>query len=279
MATPTIIDKWLHVTQDGYAGVIRYSSRTMAPKAIFIHIQEGNTWGSWQHFHTVTASSTVLLGKNGDIWRLVPEDKAPWTNGDVQSPTAKGLALINRYGPDPNRYALTIECEGFTGEPVPEAQMNSLVWQVQDWQKRYGLTNADLYRHADGNSVTRPRCPGDALFNELMRRLSATPEPAPAPTPEYPAPLHIPQADGSDPVVMLDNGAVLILAPLTVEAVNDTARLQTAWAGGKPIGPKIGKGEQFAVRRLIINADKSMYWYTKFATRVRYEDTKIIGLG
>lgn len=184
---PKIIDKWLHVTQDGYDGVVKYSTRSMAPRAIFIHIQEGSNWGSWQWFHQVQASSTVLLGKNGDIWRIVPEDKAPWTNGDVKSPTARGTALMNKFGWDPNLYSLTIETEGFSGHTVPELQMQSLVWQVQDWQKRYGLTNADVYRHADVNQVTRPGCPGDALFNELMRRLeSGTPQPEPSPKPEKP---------------------------------------------------------------------------------------------
>lgn len=173
MTQPRIIDKFLHLNNgDGYPAVIKYSSRTMAPKAIFVHIQEGSNWGSYQWFHQVQASSTVLIGKNGDIWRLVPEDKAPWTNGDTRNPTAKGLALLNKYGWDANRYSLTIETEGFSGDGVPDAQMQSVVWQIRDWQKRYNIPNSMIFRHADVNTVTRPRCPGDAYFNRLMAVLN-----------------------------------------------------------------------------------------------------------
>ena len=169
MTQPKIIDRWLHTNNaDGYPAVIKYSSRTMSPVAIFVHIQEGSNWGSYQHFHSVQASSHVLIAKNGDIWRLVPEDKAAWTNGDTRNPTAKGLALLNKYGWDANRYSLTIETEGFSGDVVPSAQLQAVVWQIRDWQKRYNIPNSMIFRHADVNTVTRPRCPGDAYFNRLM---------------------------------------------------------------------------------------------------------------
>jgi hypothetical protein len=188
METPNIIDRWLHVGQYDAWGTWwngverRYVGRYgMSPKIIVIHIQEGNNWGSWQHFHSVTASSTVFVGKNGDIWRLVPESDAPWTNGDVMSPTAKGREIINKWGADPNFYTLSIETEGYTGEfPKSEAQMNSVVWQVKQWQALYNIDKYYIVRHADLNQVTRPNCPGDAYFEELMRRLDAA---APAPVP------------------------------------------------------------------------------------------------
>lgn len=184
---PTVIDRWLHVGQFDAWGTWynavhrRYIGRFgMQPRIIVIHIQEGNNWGSWQHFHVVSASSTVLIGKNGDIWRLVPESDAPWTNGDVSSPTALGREIINKWGADPNIYSLTIECEGYTGQEVPEAQMNSIVWQVQQWQQRYVIDDYYVIRHADINQDTRPRCPGDALFAEVKRRIGSD---VPAPTP------------------------------------------------------------------------------------------------
>lgn len=151
----------------------KYSSRYgMAPKAIFIHIQEGSNWGSWLWWYdNVQASSTILLSKTGEIWQVVPEHLAPWTNGDVMSPTSRGRALINRWGGNPNTYSLTIELEGFTGNTVPDAQKKALVWQVREWMRKYNLTVDDVYRHADVNQVTRPRCPGDAIFNWLIAEL------------------------------------------------------------------------------------------------------------
>lgn len=173
--TPNIIDRYLHVAQLGYPAVNRrYIGRGgMSPKAIFVHIQDGNNLGSWQWFHTVTASATVLIGKNGDIWRLVPEEDGPWTNGDVQSPTARGRDLLNRYGADPNYYTLSIETEGFTTEwPKEQAQLDSVLWQIRTWRQKYpSITKVFIFRHADVNQVTRPACPGDTYFSYLMDHL------------------------------------------------------------------------------------------------------------
>ena len=106
---------------------------------------------------------------------------------------------------------------------------------------------------------------------------TVAPEPEPdRPRPNYPAAVRIPEAEeGTEPVV-LDNGAVLIHSPLTVKAKKSTPRLLYA-GGSTPVGEDIPAGAEFAVRRLIINADGSMYWYTPYATRVRYEDTEIVG--
>jgi hypothetical protein len=178
---PNIIDKYLHVAQDGYAAVNRrYIGRFgMSPKIIVLHIQEGNNWGSWQHFHVVSASSTVLIGKNGDIWRLVPESDSPWTNGDVAAPSAKGWAVINKFGADPNVYSLTIETEGFTGEwPKDQRQLDSVVWQIKTWMEKYNIPIEYVLRHADINSVSRPNCPGNAFFNYVISKLqNVTPKP------------------------------------------------------------------------------------------------------
>lgn len=169
--TPRIIDKFLHVSQDGYAGVERRIRGRfgMAPKIIVLHIQEGSNSGSWQHFHSVSASSTVLIGKNGDIWRLVPEEDGPWTNGDVNQPSALGREVIDKWGADPNVYTLSIETEGFTGEwPKTQAQLNSVVWQVKQWMTKYGIPVHYVLKHADINNVDRHYCPGDAFYNYVI---------------------------------------------------------------------------------------------------------------
>lgn len=162
MAQPTVINKWLNVSQDGYSGVVRYHSRGgMAPKIIVLHVQEGSNWGSWQWFHQVKASATVMIGKNGDVWRIVDESVAPWTNGDVQSPSYYMQTIMNRYGWDPNTYSLTIEREGFSRERY-SAQDESIVWQVRDWMQRYGIPAAMVIGHYEVNSVDRPNCPDPA---------------------------------------------------------------------------------------------------------------------
>lgn len=191
MSAPRILDYWLHVAQHGYPAVIRYHERNQTPKIIVIHIQEGWNFGSWQHFHAVKASSTVLIGKNGDIWRLVDESKSPWTNGDVNLPSALGRSMINAYGSDPNTYSLTIEVEGFSGDAVPKAQLDSIVWQVKEWQRKYNIPTARILKHADFNSVSRPNCPGNALFNMVISSIN-TGSPVPSPSPSIPTQYAIP---------------------------------------------------------------------------------------
>lgn len=174
---PNIIDMWLHVAQSGWPAVERrYIGRFGAqPKIIVLHIQQGTNWGSWQHFHNVSASATVEIGKNGDIWRLVPESDAPWTNGDVNNPSALGREVINKWGSDPNIYSLTIETEGMSGEAAPQAQIDSIVWQISTWMQKYNIPLRYVLRHADINSVDKAFCPGNALYNTVISRLSNVP--------------------------------------------------------------------------------------------------------
>jgi hypothetical protein len=180
MSTPTIIDKYLHVTQDGYAGVNRRYPNQNGQNIIVLHIQEGSSWGSWTWFHNVSASSTIFANRDGTIWRLVPETDGPWTNGDVSSPTATGRRVINAWGSDPNLYTLSIETEGFASSnnsmgwlawPKPQAQLDAIVWQVKEWMKKYDVAIENVIRHADINQVSRPGCPGDSLYNYVIARI------------------------------------------------------------------------------------------------------------
>lgn len=154
--------------------------------------------------------------------------------------------------------------------------------------KARGLSvNAGLVQH---NMWTRKNCPAlmrannNAIWNktfvpmvkEFYDGTTPAPTPSPSPSPSYPSAIRIPEADeGTDPLI-LDNGSVLIHSPLTVKTTRPTPRL--LYAGGDDrVGPDIPAGSDFVVQRLIINKDGSMYWYTPYATRVRYEDTRIIG--
>jgi hypothetical protein len=276
---PVVLDKWLHVAQMGYAAVERrYIGRFgYNPKVIFVHIQEGNNWGSWQHFHVVTASSTVMIGKNGDIWRLVPESDAPWTNGDVQSPTAIGWEVINQWGADPNVYTLSIETEGFTGEDVPDAQFKSVVWQVWTWMQKYNIPLKYVLRHADVNSVTRPNCPGNAYYNRLIEELktmSVTQEPV------YVAPSKVFDAAGAEWSGASDltiNGALFHGDVRTVTLANDDTNFyKFATFQSAETRKPMNKGEQVSVIGWVTGAEKngeSRWWITKYYSRLFVGDT------
>lgn len=188
--TPKIVEAWLTEPYMHLPGVIRYHNRNWAGvQAIVIHVQEGWNNGTKQHFRAVKASSTVLISRTGLIERLVPEDKAPWTNGDVNRPDAQVRELMAKFGNDPNTWSLTIECEGFTGGlPYSEEQYQSILWQVRDWRKRYG--KVPVLAHRQINSVTRPNCPEPPggkflprLYADLASDTPTPPTPKPTPTP------------------------------------------------------------------------------------------------
>jgi N-acetyl-anhydromuramyl-L-alanine amidase AmpD len=201
---PTIIDKWLHVAQDGYPAVHRrYIGRYGAkPKIIVLHIQQGTNSGSWQHFHSVSASATVLIGRNGDIWRLVPEEDSPWTNGDVYNPTAKAQAIRNAYGSDPNVYTLSIETEGYSyapnamgweSWPHPQKQIDSVVWQIKQWMTKYNIPIDMVVPHKIFNTRDKQLCPGDPYYDHIMKALDSggTTDPV-----EYATPSPVLTSDG-----------------------------------------------------------------------------------
>lgn len=188
--TPRIVDSWLtepyRVSPNQVLpGQVRYHNRNWAGiQGIVVHVQEGWNNGTKQHFRVVKASSTVLIARDGLIERLVPEDKAPWTNGDVMNPDSQIRALMNKYGPDPNTWTLTIECEGFVnGLPYSENQYQSVLWQIRDWRRKYGPI--PVLAHRQINSVTRWSCPeppGGKFLPRLYADLASgsTPTPAPA---------------------------------------------------------------------------------------------------
>ena len=156
---PKVIDSWLTEPYMGLPGRVRYHNRNWAGiQGIVVHVQEGWNNGTKQHFRAVKASSTVLISRTGLIERLVPESKAPWTNGDVMNPDSQIRALMAKYGPDPNTWTLTIECEGFTGGlPYSEEQYQAILWQIREWRKKYG--KVPVLAHRQINSVTRTNCP------------------------------------------------------------------------------------------------------------------------
>lgn len=134
------------------------------PQAIVLHIQEGTSKTSlayWLNTPGVQASSNVMVNRDGTLLRIIWDVDGPWTNGDVNSPSARGQAIIARNGnTNPNNYSLTIEAEGYATQDLTPAQATTLCWMVWEWMNRYNLTIDDIYRHADFNNVTRSNCPG-----------------------------------------------------------------------------------------------------------------------
>jgi len=294
-AKPVIVDKWLHVDQSGYKGVIRYfpnrydaSARvTGKPSWIVLHIQQGSSWGSWQHFHNVQASSTVTIQRDGSIWRLVPEEHGPWTNGDDMFPTSTGQRLVDLPG-NSNIWSLSIETEGFSyapnpagwsAWPKPEAQINAIVWQVIDWMRRYNIPLANVIRHKDLNTRDKWICPGDDLFSEVINRVRAITNTSGGNV-SYAQPRPIVLADGktwngtADVVV---NGLTFHADIKTVKAAKTGANFRQ-WASRDAAltrgvaSPGDGFGVIGWVRGETV-AKEDRWWITKTGSRVHVLDT------
>lgn len=279
---PNIYDWWLHEDRwvDGvfYPGVTRrYINRAgYHEKVIVLHIQEGVNLGSWQHFHSVKASSTVLIAKNGDIWRLVPESDGPWTNGDTCSATAKGREIMNAFGPDANYYSLTIETEGYWWEwPKPQAQLDAVVWQVKEWMKKYGIPKSRVIRHADINQCDRANCPGDAYYNYVMARLDDDTVAAPKYSAPQPIMVDGKKWDGTKDVTVGDVTFYGDIKEVTVGAKGAVCR---QWATDDALKTRsdLKKGTTFNALGWVHGEKidgESRWWVTKNWSRIHVGQT------
>ena len=114
-----------------------FPGRPHGIRAIFLHVQEGRTvdsLGWWARGKGVQASSSVIVDLDGRIVRCVPDDRGPWTNGEVRNPSPRGKALLERHpGVNPNVYSVTLEAEGFSAGEHPEAQLRSIAWMCRAW--------------------------------------------------------------------------------------------------------------------------------------------------
>jgi len=165
-----------------------------APAVIVLHIQEGSTIGSLEHFvhgryadgSRVQASCTVTVQRDGSILRVIPEEHGPWTNGAVRTPSARGRAVVARGG-NPNIWTLSLEMEGRHNRAITEAQLIAAEWWVRDAAARHAipLDRNHILRHADIDSVQRAHCPG-LYFEPLVQRLVTPPPEEPPDAPEPP---------------------------------------------------------------------------------------------
>lgn len=147
--------------------------------AIVNHIMEGTLAGTDSHFRYVDASTHFGIGRNGEIWQWVDLEDAAWGNGDVKLPNWR---LLPPVGISPNLVTVSIEHEGYTGQPLTPEQAKA-TFELQAWlcQELNIKPSADtIIGHYALNSVSRARCPGDAfpwaqLFQYLEKALTPVP--------------------------------------------------------------------------------------------------------
>lgn len=75
-------------------------------------------------------------------------------------------------------------------------------------------------------------------------------------------------------VVTMSDGTKAFYVGDVVEAVRETPRLQLAFADAEVVEDPIEKGEQFSVEWLFTADDGELYFYSRWATRIKADDTK-----
>lgn len=151
--------------------------RLLPIKAVVLHIAQGGAVGSldWLTNPKSQVSSHFFITKAGEIVQLVPLDKTAWANGlrwAGQWLTPSGKPVKPRWtgliaGKNPNRYTISIEHEGKTGEPLTtamaEAQNKLLIWLAGQCGWPTYAVGQNLIGHGDINPIDRPFCPGTAF--------------------------------------------------------------------------------------------------------------------
>jgi N-acetyl-anhydromuramyl-L-alanine amidase AmpD len=198
--------KWVGSPYFGYPDGV-HGRNGYKPIAVVLHIAEGSLAGcdAWFNSPNNTGSSTqYCVGKNGEIHQYVSEDDAAWGNGQVNKPSWPLLIQdVN-----PNLYTISIEHEGFTGEPWTEPMFNTDVWLVGQIIQRWNIPidKDHIIGHYRIDSVNRARCPGTGLpWDRLFAALAA----------QQPTPVPVPTPPEDDQIKKLQDQIAALLAKLT----------------------------------------------------------------
>jgi hypothetical protein len=188
---------------DWYPGAVQvpgsranaYPSRHgYVPEAVVLHIMEGSLAGcdSWFANPNAGAGAHFGIGKNGIVHQYYPLHMAPFANGVIEPGYSAKLIDANG-GANPNYWTVSIEHEGFSGDPVPQAQYDASV-ALSIWLFLYvfypgGATHVTVDRqhilqHADISPLSRIGCPGwtepymATYINEVSTTIEAATEDA-----------------------------------------------------------------------------------------------------
>lgn len=161
-----------------------------AHKGLVLHIEQGSNHGtdSWFHNPQAQVSAHFGVGKDGSVFQWVDTDDTAWAE----------MAG--------NHYWISVENEGYSGQPLTQAQEESVAklfaWAAKlyhfPFQVTADPTGTGLGHHAMGGSDWggHTQCPGEPVVQQKpyivnrARQLADAPAPTPKPAPKPPAPQH-----------------------------------------------------------------------------------------
>lgn len=182
---PTIAEVLSTPNKNGYAGERRV-------EAVVVHITQGGELGvkSWFANPESRAATHYLVCRDGRIIQFCdPRTDSPLANGKVGKPNLT-KATVRRWvdaGINPNLRTVSIECEGWSGQPITEAQVESITaltaWLCQEFA--LAPSAETILKHADIDAVDRAGCPGPAypyeqIVSAVQERLAPKPDDEPS---------------------------------------------------------------------------------------------------
>lgn len=214
----------------GYAGI---REDDMWPKAVMHHVMQGfrRTMDDWARSAQAEGVSVQFgINRAGEIAQYVSIWNPAYHAGDVNRPDDWGAVMLGRYGGNPNTWAVGIEWEGFSKDPIaydydyiygpagqpdrfkgrpmqpwPEPMVQAAL-RIQEFVFRsteellHATDRAErVLSHSQTNQATRAEDPGSYWIATVKPRLVAAarnlsvplPEPAP-PSEPTPVPQPVP---------------------------------------------------------------------------------------
>ena len=161
---PNMIERWSPNIDERGAPVsmivLHYTGMPDGPSAI-----------DWLANPESRVSAHYVVSEDGTITRMVPEDKRAWHAGrsywrgvrDINSASI-GIEIVN-------------PGHEFGYRPVPDEQIASVLWLVNDIKQRYGVTRGNIVGHSD-IAPARKQDPGELFpWGQLARHRLALPRP------------------------------------------------------------------------------------------------------
>lgn len=112
-----------------------------------------------------SASAHIVIDRNGDIYRCVPDEGRAWHAGMVDKPLPDWLPQ----GQNPNEFTLGVELVG-NPDDYTDAQITALVGWLRYEAQHWGFPLTNICAHSDLYSQRRD--PGPMTMTEIRRRLA-----------------------------------------------------------------------------------------------------------
>lgn len=141
------LDQW-----HGHDPEFKYDERTLPIRYIVLHTTDGTDSRNWlsawnrtnPHSEQNQVSIHYLVQRNGNIYKIIDEEKRAWHVGKSQMQDGET---------DGNSAAIGVEIEHLNEADFPEAQLNAVAILVHDIMQRHNIDGKHVVSHA---SVARP---------------------------------------------------------------------------------------------------------------------------